>query len=419
MTAAQTVAPVPRMGAVERRLAPLFVAFFLGGVALWVPVEKLFMREIGFTPQTVGLMAAVYAAVVPVLEIPSGILADRWSRRGVLVIGNISVFLSVLIGGLSSSVTTYLVAAALLGVFFAMQSGTLEAIVYDAVVEETGSSARFESMLGRVRMAESASLVLGALAGGGLATMTAPRVTYFATLPFAAASTISLLRFREPQLHEASDPSSLRRQVGVTVGALRGRGQLLPVVALLVAMAVLTQAVFEFGPLWIISDDGGAGSLGPSWAALMVSLGAGGFVASRVQLDRSTTIVTIVGLLLGSSLTLVVAHSVMALTAAQFVLVTLSVAIGIALTARLHDAIDSEVRAGVASCIGLLTWVTFLPFALVFGTVADRAGVHVAGWLVVGLAGVVTGLFVHVSSRPAASGELAPCVPCAVEPLRA
>ena len=79
---------------VHRRLAPLTAAAFFGGIALWVPVEKLFLAEIGFTPQTIGVMAAAYAAVVPLLEIPSGILADRWSRRGVLLIGNAGMVLS-------------------------------------------------------------------------------------------------------------------------------------------------------------------------------------------------------------------------------------------------------------------------------------------------------------------------------------
>ena len=39
------------------------------------------MSEIGFDPASVGVMAAAYAAVVPIIEIPSGILADRWSRH--------------------------------------------------------------------------------------------------------------------------------------------------------------------------------------------------------------------------------------------------------------------------------------------------------------------------------------------------
>ena len=44
--------------AIHRRLAPLLAAALFGGVALWVPIEKMFLSQIGFTPQTVGLMAA-------------------------------------------------------------------------------------------------------------------------------------------------------------------------------------------------------------------------------------------------------------------------------------------------------------------------------------------------------------------------
>src|SRR4030095_16044484 len=91
----------------HRRLAPLVAAAFFGGIALWVPVEKLFLAELGFTPQSIGVMAAAYAAVVPMLEIPSGVLADRWSRRGVLLVGNAGGFLSVLVGGLSTDKATY------------------------------------------------------------------------------------------------------------------------------------------------------------------------------------------------------------------------------------------------------------------------------------------------------------------------
>src|SRR5262245_31985758 len=169
---------------VHQRLIPLIAASFFGGIALWVPVEKLFLAELGFTPQTVGIMAAAYAGVVPILEIPSGILADRWSRRGVLLLGNAAAFLSVLVGAISFDVITYVVAAMFLGVYFAMQSGTVDAIVYDAVLEEDGSSEAFERLMGRIRILESVALVTGALAGGALAALTAPRVTYVATLPF-------------------------------------------------------------------------------------------------------------------------------------------------------------------------------------------------------------------------------------------
>jgi MFS family permease len=395
---------------VHRRLAPLTAASFFGGIALWVPVEKLFLSEIGFTPSTIGLMAAAYAAVVPLLEIPSGILADRWSRRGVLLIGNAGMVLSVVVGGLSTNVASYVVAALLLGVYFAMQSGTFEAIVYDAVLEETGDSERFESILGRVRMFESASLVLGALGGGALAAVTAPRVTYLATLPFLLVSTAFLVAFREPRLHEVGEPRSLRRHLAITVGVIRGNPGLVPVAVLLVLTSILTQAVFEFGPLWLVDGGAGAGAFGPAWAGLMASLGFGGALAGRIRLDRSATLSVFVPLLLGGAATLLVSSNVVVVTVAQIVVATLAVVAGIFLTHQLHDAVTSDVRSGVASGVGAATWAVFIPFALGFGAITERWDVHVAGWLLVVLAAVIAALLVAVTRR-------SPAPPDTVRPL--
>ena len=81
-------------GPLQKRLRPLHLAAFLQGIGFWVPVEKLFMNEIGFDAASIGLMAAAYAAVVPILEVPSGILADRWSRRGVLMAASAALALA-------------------------------------------------------------------------------------------------------------------------------------------------------------------------------------------------------------------------------------------------------------------------------------------------------------------------------------
>jgi MFS family permease len=100
----------------RRRVRPSTVAVGLLGFMLWVPVEKLFMTEIGFDAASIGVMAAAYAALVPIIEIPSGILADRWSRRGVLLIAAIALTLTSLIGGLSYNVLTYIGCALVLAV---------------------------------------------------------------------------------------------------------------------------------------------------------------------------------------------------------------------------------------------------------------------------------------------------------------
>src|SRR5215207_7116174 len=96
---------VPR--SLARRLLPLQIGVGLQGLILWVPVEKLFMSQIGFDAASVGIMAAAYAAVVPLLEVPSGILADRWSRSSIMVWASIALMASSLLGGLSTTVPMY------------------------------------------------------------------------------------------------------------------------------------------------------------------------------------------------------------------------------------------------------------------------------------------------------------------------
>ena len=214
MTSPQTTASSPRT--LARRLLPLQAGVGLQGLILWVPVEKLFMSEIGFTPVSVGVMAAAYAAVVPLLEIPSGILADRWSRTWVMVGSTVALLASTTIGALSRNVTTYVGSAIVLGAYFALNSGTVDSMVYDTVVEETGGSELYERWIGRVRMVESGAFAVSALAGGLLAGWTSARATYFATLPFVAAAVLGFLRFREPRLHQSTEPVALRAHVALT-----------------------------------------------------------------------------------------------------------------------------------------------------------------------------------------------------------
>jgi hypothetical protein len=96
----------------------------------------------------------------------------------------------------------------------------------------------------------------------------------------------------------------------------------------------------------------------------------------------------------------------------QVLLTLLIVAVSIPVLRRLHDAVPSTIRAGVASGVGTLTWLTFVPFALVFGAVSERAGVDRAGWLLVAI-GVVAGLLLVIvlPRAPAPVAEAAPVVP--------
>jgi MFS family permease len=391
------VSAAPR--SLGRRLLPLQLAVGLQGIILWVSVEKLFMTQIGFDAGSVSVMAAAYAAVVPLLEVPSGILADRWSRNWVMVCASAALIASSLLGGLSTNVAMYVIAAMILGVYFALNSGTIDSIVYDVVLEETGSSELYETWIGRVRMVESAGFVASALAGGVLAGSTSARLTYFASVPFVALAIVAFLRFDEPRLHRSAEPVALRSHVALTFRAMTRQPDVRRVMLLAALVALLSQAVFEFGPLWLVALDAPTALFGPYWAALVSTLGLGGYLASKLDLDRPAAVIVLAVIAPVASLALSQTGSLVAVIAAQTALGLILAIIAIHAGRLLHDGVPSTIRAGVSSGVGTVSWMLFLPFSLIFGWFAGEHGVQPAGWLLTAAAALVGLLLIASAAR--------------------
>jgi MFS family permease len=392
-----------------RRLLPLHIGVALQGLILWVPIEKLFMTDIGFDAASVGVMAAAYAAVVPLLEVPSGILADRWSRSWVMILGCVALVISSLIGGLSQNVIMYVVAAMILGVYFAFSSGTVDSIVYDTVLEETGSNELYEKWIGRTRAVESAAFVFSALLGGVLAQYTSARFTYFATVPLVGLAIIGFFRFNEPRLHQAAERVTLRSHVALTFRTMITSRAVLRVMLLVAAAGLLAQAVFEFGPLWLVALAAPAALYGPYWAALVSTFGVAGLLIGKLNLERRLLVAVLIILSLAAALLLTWTSALAVLVAAQVVLGLALAIIGIHAGRLLHDAVPSSIRAGVSSGAGTLTSVLFLPFSLAFGWVARDNGIKWSGYLLAGTV-VVVGMLLVVHVRAGRGGAEAEVV---------
>lgn len=380
-----------------KRLLPLYIASFAQWLTLWVAIEKLFMVEIGFDAASIGLMAAAYAVFVPLIEIPSGVIADRWSRKGMLIIASLASMLSALVGALSQDPSLYVISALLLGVFFALASGTFDAVVYDTVMEENGDSKEFEKRGGHVRLFNSVGGLLAALAGGALATFTSLRMTYIVTIFTVGISVFALLKFKEPQLHKMEVATSFKDHIIITYKTLLQKGKLLPLVILLVLTAMLVQALLEFGQLWLVDLAAPTVLYGLAFAGLTAALGFGGLLAGRIKFHKPLPLAAVVVALLLCCFAMIFVHNTYLVTLAQIALITLVIVISILFTKLMHDAIPSNVRGGVASGVSAFSWMIFVPFSVLFGWIGKEYGVFTSGWLILATTALICVILVKVS----------------------
>ena len=191
---------------------------------LWVPVEKLFMTEIGFDAASIGVMAAAYAALVPDHRDPV-----RGSRRPVEPARRPrdrggGAGLTSLIGGLSYNVPTYIGCAG---------AGRL---LRDVLRHDGRHRLRHRARRDRRQRPVRASASVGC--GPSRAprwsparwpeagSLSSPRPGSPTSSPCRSPSRrwLVLLRFREPQLHKEAEMLSLRAHLATTYRACPDTG---------------------------------------------------------------------------------------------------------------------------------------------------------------------------------------------------
>lgn len=388
-----------RINKLNKRLMPLYLAAFFQGFVLWYTVEKLFMRSIGFDDASIGVMVALYSTVMLMIETPSGILADRWSRKGVLILASISLAASAFVGGISDNIPMYILCTLFWGVFFALYTGTYDSIVYDTLLEEQGNTDAFEKHYGHIKIVDSIALVTGSLLGGLIAEVLGTRETYFLSVPLACVSIVALILFKEPRLHKAETAVPLKEHIFSTFRAIARNRSLLPILITLIVFGLIEASLFEFNQLWYIALAIPAIAFGPANALILGTLGIGGFAARYLHVQKLKMVVIFTIVMFASVLLLVLSRVFGTILAAQAMLGIGSVAIGVVLLKLLHDELPSNIRAGSASAVSTLTRIFLIPLSVFFGYISKDEGVFNAAWLWLGLLAVAAVFILKIRSQ--------------------
>lgn len=127
----------------------------------------LLFADTGLSGAQISVLFAIWSAVGIVAEVPSGALADRFSRRSVLVVGGILEAAGFALWITLPGFTAFAAGFVLWGLGGALTSGALEALLYDGLAAADARS-RFTGVLGQVRGAELLAQVPGAIAAWAL-----------------------------------------------------------------------------------------------------------------------------------------------------------------------------------------------------------------------------------------------------------
>lgn len=359
------------MVSVVKRLRPIYVAAFFQGLVFWYVVDKLLATEVGLSATLLSVILAAQSLMSVLLEIPSGILADRWSRKGVLILSNLFLGVASLVGAVAAEPWHYLVVALFWGAFDAMYSGTYEAIVYDVLVEEEGDGKNFERMFGKIGRFDGLALMIGSIAGAGMARIGDVHTPFIATCVAVAVGMYALSLMREPKTHKAEvDTTHLLDHVRETFrSVVRSRLLILLFITNMLLGSIL-RIMWEYNQLWYINLGLPIILFGIAYTLVFLALTIREKFVSIFKTDRFKLLVILLIAALFSTIFLMI-HN--AFIAAVGIVITMLLLLSgeLVLTVLQQDRLPSRVRAGATSVLSSTINLLFIPTGIIFGALID------------------------------------------------
>lgn len=143
----------------------LYAFSFFDGFIMAYVIERLFWAERGMSVNMVVSSEILYSIIVVLLEVPSGILADIFGRKKMMLIAGLFSVIELTMIYFAHSYSMFMIAILLAGISNAMESGSMQALMYDSLAMEKREE-DFEAVYGRFHVFDTIGSTLAALCGG-------------------------------------------------------------------------------------------------------------------------------------------------------------------------------------------------------------------------------------------------------------
>lgn len=170
-----------------------FFSFF-GITSLWV----IYLQMQGLSLVEIGLCESIFHIASFGFEVPTGVLADRFSYKAVLIAGRVAAILSAVMMLTSHTFLMFALSFVLNALSYNLQSGTIDALMYDSLIE-SHQTKTYPRVIGTVNMLFEFGDTSGVVLAGFLVHWHF-ELTYVIAIIIGFFALISILMMKEPQI---------------------------------------------------------------------------------------------------------------------------------------------------------------------------------------------------------------------------
>lgn len=164
------------------------------------PIYLLLFESKQLSVSQISLLLAIWSLPVVILEVPSGILSDNWSRKHMIAIGSVLKAGCFFLWMFAEGFLLFTIGFILWGISIALCSGSEEAWLFD-FLKSNSMEERFAEILGKGRFLSGASSVISAITGGFIGKCFGVHYALILSVLFCLISAGFALSFKEINLY--------------------------------------------------------------------------------------------------------------------------------------------------------------------------------------------------------------------------
>lgn len=362
----------------------------------------VYMVGLGLSPLELVLVGTALEATILLCEVPTGIVADRRSRKVSVVIGYLVVGAAYVLMGLVPHVAAIIAASALWGLGYTFGSGA-----HDAWMVDESEPSEIDLLFPRLGRTAALAGVGGTLTGMALGTVALPLPIVAGGTGFLVLALVTARAVPETSFHPRTaapctsaasppdpSPASNRNPFAAMaatardgIRAVRGSSVLVALIVVTIVMGAYSEGFDRLRDAQLIRTIGVPGPLDPIvWIGAMGIAGSLLGAAANGLLERTIARIRRPGIPLAAAtlalgaviLTLARTRSFATAVAAVVIAGGVRAAAGPLQAAWINRHVRSEVRATVLSFYGQADSVGQVTFGPVAGAIGATAGIPVA-----------------------------------------
>lgn len=358
-----------------------------------IPVIILYYRDqMGLDFQDFLIGEACFAAVVVLLEVPTGWISDVWKRKHTLALGAFFDLLGYACLLVGNNLFWAILGQSVIGVGISLISGTNSAMLYDTLLSD-GREKEYRKLEGR-RGALGFYSVAGASAVGGFLYPLHHQLPIALSLVVLLVAIVLACVMHEPSRHKKMPEKHPLADMAATAKyALKGHAEIGLIILFASVMFCSTKMIMWSQQPYYMALGLHESLFGVLMAAGFLLAGASSQLGHKLD-GKIGSVKALMGVWLAAVLVCVFSSLYVGWTGVVLMMLGGSCLYGIAMP-RVSEAINSRVgserRATILSTQSLMTSLLFIPVSTVMGWVSDAHGITgallgIAAWL--GVAGL-------------------------------